>query len=384
MMKYTVQDSVLTLFPQGEINSVTAQDVEKEILSITDKNPCEGVVIDLSDIVYVSSAGLRIMLKFNQRFPKFQIINASLDVYDVFQMTGFTAIIDVRKKMRSIDVSNAELIGEGYFSFVYRIDKDTIIKVFRGKTPLSEVERELNLAKQAFVLGIPTAISFDVVRVGEQFGVVFEMLDCASLRDCFRDHPERYDELVEKYAGLLRTINTTECIDPTLPSAKQGWLDKLPPIEKYIDAAHFAKLRRLLENVEERNTFVHGDCHFKNIMVQGSDLLLIDMDTLSVGHPIFEFASIYAPYVAFEEDDPGNTGRFFGMDAALTQKMFRDVIAKYFGGFDESTYQKIALVAYAHMMWWNEVNTPDNIKRRNGNLGRLCALLDTIEDLNIG
>ena len=75
------------------------------------------------------------------------------------------------------------MIGNGFFSTVYRIDKDTIIKVFNRVSDPEQIERELKLAKQAFILGIPTAISFDIVRVDDKLGVRFEMLDCMSLRD---------------------------------------------------------------------------------------------------------------------------------------------------------------------------------------------------------
>ena len=383
-MRFDYIDNALTLYLVGEINSATAPTIDREIDGIIAKKKITSLVLDFDEVTYLSSAGLRIVLRLKQKYGEVSIVNASLEVYDVLSMTGFTTMMTVQRKLAEIDVSNAELIGEGFFSLVYRIDKDTIIKVFRQHTALSEVERELNLAKQAFVLGIPTAISFDVVKVGDRLGVRFEMLDCASLRDVFRDHPERYDEMLHKYADLLTTINTTEPMDPTLPDIKAAWISKGRTCRRYLDDAHYAKLMDLLSGIEDRQTFVHGDCHYKNIMVQGEELLLIDMDTLSRGHPIFELASIYAPYVAFEESDEGNTQRFMGISAEFTQKMFHDLLALYFGKEDESYFKKIGLVAYAHMIWWNQANTPDNHVRHEVCLKKLIALLDEVEDLDIG
>ena len=383
-MKYFLEDDVLRLAPEGEINSVTAPELDKEIENILKNVTCSSIVFDFSGISYLSSAGLRVVLKYHKRFPRSRVIEAAPDVYDVFEMTGFTSIMEIRRRLATVDVTGAELIGEGYFSLVYRVSDETIIKVFRQKTTVENVERELNLAKQAFILGIPTAISFDVVRVDDKLGVRFEMLDCFSLRDLFRDHPERYDELVKKYAELLTKINTTESIDPTIPDVKKEWLGKAKACEEYLSKERYAKLVRLLESVEDRDTFVHGDCHYKNIMEQNGELLLIDMDTLSKGHPIFELASIYAPYIAFEEAEKGNTEVFLGLSGTLAQKIFHDMLDIYFGRHDEEAFRKIGLVSYCHMVWWNKVTSPENKTRHAVCLGKLEQYLDEIDDLDIG
>lgn len=203
-MKNEFIDKTLTLYFSGQVDSTNASAVEEDVnKTLASHQDFERIVLNFNDLAYISSAGLRIVLKLLQQYKNVSIIDASPDVYDVFQMTGFTKMMEIRRRLVEIDVTGAELIGEGFFSLVYRINKDTIIKVFRQVTDISEVERELNLAKQAFVLGIPTAISFDVVRVGDKLGVRFEMLDCASLRDIYRDEPERYEEMTKRYADLL-------------------------------------------------------------------------------------------------------------------------------------------------------------------------------------
>ena len=383
-MKFVLNNDVLRLILVGEINSMTASSVEAEIDKTLENKTFSSLVLDFEQVSYVSSAGLRVVLKLKQKYGNVSIINASIEVYDILEMTGFIDIMPISKILRKIDVSKAEVIGEGYFSVVYRIDKDTIIKVFKRATDTQDIQRELNLAKQAFVLGIPTAISFDIVMVGDKYGVVFEMLDSVSLRDLFRDHPEKYDSLIDKYAALLKKINTTEPTDNSLPNAKEKWLEKLELIKPHFDENQYKKALNLLNSIPEKNTFVHGDCHFKNIMTQGDDLFLIDMDTLSKGHEIFELAAIYAPYVAFDEDDPGNTVRFLGVSKELATNIYHDVVKKYLGNDKEENYDKIKLVSYIHMMWWNRVNEPSNNVRLEGCKSRLLPLLEKYNDLNLG
>ena len=378
-------ENQLTIFLKGEINSLTADEVEKEILSVINGETFDKLVLNLEDITYVSSAGLRVVLRLKQAYKDFSVEDACPSVYDVFQMTGFTNIMTVKKAMVKIDVTGCEIIGEGFFSIVYRLDKDTIVKAYRRDTDIKEVERELGMAKKAFVLGIPTAISFDIVKVGDKLGVRFEMLDSVSLRDLFRDNPDQFDSLLDRYINLMLKINNTESDTKELPHAKERWIEKLNKISNYLDDGEYSKLLTMLNNIPERNTFVHGDCHFKNIMSQKDDLLLIDMETLSIGHPIFELAAgLFIPYVAFEEDDPGNSERFLGVSAELAYKIFDKGVSKYLNNDNPSLKDKIKIVGYVHLLWWNQINEPDNKVRFNGVLSRLKALVKKYKDLDIG
>ena len=383
-MKYTLDNGVLVLYLQGELNSYNADGVEKEINStLTDKS-FDKLVLNFENMRYISSAGLRVILKLKQLYNDVSITETSLEVYDVLQMTGFTNILPVKKALKRIYISGAEIIGEGFFSTVYRIDKDTIIKVFNRTSDPEQIERELKLAKEAFVLGVPTAISFDIVKVDDKLGVRFEMLDCMSLKTVLLNYPEKREEYIKKYAELLKKINGTECFNPIIPNIKEFYLKKIEAIKPYLEEKYYLKAKKLIEGVEDRKTFVHGDCHFKNIMVQGDDLLLIDMDTLSVGHPIFELAALYTPYCAFNEDDPGNAEKFFGIKDEDANKLFRALVALYVGKDDQDIINKIRIVSYIHMVWWNRTNEPQNNVRLNGCKERLIKLLDEYNDLDIG
>ena len=372
----------LIIFPEGRIDSYSAEAIGNEIFNIAEKENFEKLILDFSKVNYISSAGLRVVLKIKQRYSDCSVIETSLEVYDTFAMTGFTEMMDIRKALRKVDISHAEVVGDGFFSTVYRIDRDTIVKVFNRTSDPNQIERELKLAKQAFILGIPTAISFDIVKAGEKFGVCFEMLDCSSLKGLLSKNPEKMPEYLDKYAHLLKTINTTECTSSDIPHMKKIYQEKVELIKPYLDEKHYEKAKKIIDNIEERSTFIHGDCHFKNIMVQKDELILIDMDTLSVGHPIFEFAQLYAPYVAFDEDDPGNCKRFFGIEGKDAQALFYALLKKYIGKEDPVIIDKIKLIAYIHMVWWNRVNEPENNVRLEGCRSRLLPLLDKYDDVN--
>jgi anti-anti-sigma factor len=62
------------------------------------------VIIDCDELEYISSAGLRIVLKIKKDFPNTKIINCNQAVYEIFEMTGFTEMMDIEKGYRKISV----------------------------------------------------------------------------------------------------------------------------------------------------------------------------------------------------------------------------------------------------------------------------------------
>ena len=357
-MKTSKSDNEIILSFEGEINSTNAEGVEKEVFQELGSNPPEQVTFNFKDLTYISSAGLRILLKVKQLCPSLRLIEVSNEVYSVLEMTGFVTMIAVDRALTEIDITGCEKIGDGYTCEVYRLSPEMIVKVFKEGIDLNDIQRELNLAKQAFVLGIPTAISFDIVKVGSRYGVRFELFASGSLRDAFRDEPDRFDELVQLYAGLLKKINETVPTTNDLPSADDLAMEKTKSAKEGLTEEEFVKLQKLIGEIPHAKTYVHGDCHFKNILMQNGDLFLIDMDTLSVGNPIYELAAIYCTYIAFEEAKPGNSEEFLGVPKALSERVFDATLLAYLGKNDEETYWKIRVVAYSHMCYWVKKYAP--------------------------
>ena len=54
---------------------------------------------------YISSAGLRVLMKLRKKAGKaLPVLNVSPEVFEVFEMTGFTELLDVKKRLREIAV----------------------------------------------------------------------------------------------------------------------------------------------------------------------------------------------------------------------------------------------------------------------------------------
>lgn len=89
------QDAMLTLAIEGRIDTTTAPAFEAEIDAI---NGVGELVLDFAGVEYISSAGLRVVLKAQKlmnKNGKMKLINVNDDVMDVFDITGFLDILTI-------------------------------------------------------------------------------------------------------------------------------------------------------------------------------------------------------------------------------------------------------------------------------------------------
>ena len=337
----------------GRIDSTNAADAEAMINGAIDGFSGE-LVLDAQELSYISSAGLRVVLRLKKANAATRIINAGSEVYEIFDMTGFTEMMDISKAYRELSVDGCEVIGEGANGKVYRIDADTIVKVYKNRDALEEIHNERELARKAFVMGVPTAIPYDVVKVGDLYGSVFELLNAKSFAKLMIAHPEQTEQYAKESVEILKTMHNTMLKPGELPDKKQEALVWATYCKDHLPEAVGAKLVALVEAIPDTNNMLHGDYHIKNIMQQNGENLLIDMDTLAMGHPIFEFAAIYAAYVGFSCIDRENVHQFLGIPYEQAQVFWKTTLRAYFETDDEAVLQKIedqsAAICYARLL----------------------------------
>ncbi|MBE6085021.1 MAG: STAS domain-containing protein [Selenomonas ruminantium] len=87
---------VLKISLSGRLDAVTAPDLDKvvqnELTGITE------LTLDFTDLVYVASAGLRVLLLAQKRMKKqgfMKLTHVNKDVKDVLEMTGFIDFLTI-------------------------------------------------------------------------------------------------------------------------------------------------------------------------------------------------------------------------------------------------------------------------------------------------
>ena len=337
---YNVNDGVLNVALEGRLDTDASVKFDAEIAQISKSNPHESMILDAQKLEYVASSGLRTVLKLAKTEKNFSIENVSPNVYNVFEMTGFSRIINIRKALRKIDLDNCEKIGFGGNGAVYRISEDEIVKVNYNPLTYAALDKELAKAKEAFLLGVPTAISFDLVDCGEgRRGVVYETIKSKSLGETIQSNPDQMEELTEKYVEQLNILHAVHTDNPVFGNAKDSYRKQVEGASKYLTEEEGKMLEQLLEVLPEGDRLTHGDAHTKNIMIQNGEMLWIDMEGMAVGHPIYDLISISAVLNGIRNDDQVTMG-ICGMDVATVLKFKECFIKKYFKTEDPQMIQR--------------------------------------------
>lgn len=383
-------DNRVTAYLEGRIDSANAAALQGALEAVWAENPGCELMLDAGGLEYISSAGLRVLLQVRKAQGSLTVRNVSPEVYDILETTGFTQLLDVKKAYRRLSVDGCEVIGRGYFGTIYRIDDETIVKVYRGKDSIPMIENEIRMAKRAFLSGIPTAIAYDIVRVGEDYGCVFEMLRASTYMEWIRTAPRDREQIVDSYARLLKQVNDTVLEGEALPSAKRRFLGYLEVVGGLLPPDRRKRLEALIEAVPESLNAVHGDCHLNNVMRVGDEPMLIDMDTLSVGNAVFELACIFFDYIPFDEDEPGNSMKIYGISTETARYIWDRTTRVYFGGADgdrlDDIRNRVMLLGWLYFLYRMQTDfkgRPLSDIRTTHACEHIGELLDAVKELAI-
>ena len=82
----------------GSLNTNTVGELEAALEPVLSGGAADSLVFDFAGLEYISSAGLRVLMMAFKRLGGggVAVENASTEVRDVFDITGFSALFDIR------------------------------------------------------------------------------------------------------------------------------------------------------------------------------------------------------------------------------------------------------------------------------------------------
>ena len=129
-MRTDLKNNLLTLYLEGRIDSNRAAETEAAMLEAIRKYPEADIILDTENLEYISSAGLRALMALRKHSENLiPVKNVSPEVYDIFEMTGFTELFDVQRALRTVSTEGLEIIGRGATATVYGcfLSKDPVL-----------------------------------------------------------------------------------------------------------------------------------------------------------------------------------------------------------------------------------------------------------------
>lgn len=330
----------------GKIETNTSEEWKEKLNAIRDDHPQGRLILDLKGVNYISSAGLRVLLQLGKKeidrygkesdYSKIWIRNVADNIYDVMVVTGFIEMFIVSKPLAMMTVEGLPVIGVGASGKVYRIGSDRIVKVFGGIFDYTELEAERVHARTALIQSIPTAIPFEIVQTEEGLGLIFELVDAKSVTKAMLDDPANTEDYMRRFADLAHKVNSTECDPGRFHSIKDLYKSRILASAPYYKEGDADKLIRLIDNIPERHTMIHGDFHPGNVMINSDkEMFIIDMFELSYGHPMFDVMSMVGITHSWTLFAPQMATGYFSMTIDQLNEVYKYYIKYYFNGLSE-------------------------------------------------
>ena len=310
----TLHEGKLTIAINGQVNSNMAIMLQEEIDAAIEKNRSEisELVLDAEEMSFISSLGLRCILQLKKEWPEIMVINCCAEVYNVFKMTGFTRIITVTKALPRFSLEIMEPV-DGLVG-VYHLSDETMVKVFPKGTELSAVEREMHLSREVFIWGVPTVMTFEVVRVDDCYGLVFESVEKKAI------DATTLGDLMKRFHQHI--IEPDEQITSVLEAEKQKVRDK---VAEYGEE-RVSKMLQVLNTIPEGSALVHGNFSMQKVAFseRGEKPVIIDMSSIHFGNPLLDMTRLYSSLTEVHRGD-----------------YFDELLRAYYNNESEDTIEKI-------------------------------------------
>ncbi|MGA1398818.1 MAG: phosphotransferase [Phycisphaerales bacterium] len=263
-------------------------------------------VLDFAACDFVSSAGIRFVLSVHQRMlaagGRVRVTNLHGDVAGVFEVTGLAQILHLEhvdaepRPPREISIDGIKPFSAGVCGECFRIGPEKIVKLYRDGVSPAVAEQEKRLARQAFIMGIPTAISFDMVSCRGRVGVEYEMLEAELFSDVIRRDPDDVERYAEMLAEVMGKVHAAGDDLGDLPVLRDRIRDNIESVRGELPDADVDLLQARLAAVPGEECCVHFDLHSSNIMLRRGRPIIVDMGDLSRGSPWFDVAVVFMIY----------------------------------------------------------------------------------------
>lgn len=307
----------------------------KELEGVPEDMP---VICDLDNTTYISSSGLRLALLLERKHKNIKFINADPAVYEIFEETGITNILSVKRKPRKIDPITGEPLARGSNGEIYVIEDDIIVKMFSPNTTREEIVEEWKNAQTALALGVPSVICYQMLTDGERLGIMFERMKTASFATVVYSDYEHFDRYAVRFAGLLKELHGIHDKKHDFHSVKTAFSELIFKAD-YLSEDEKAKMTAFLDAVPDSDCVIHGDFHPKNIGENMGLLILLDLAEIGYGHPLFDFMASYYDLILSGQtvgvEHPEITKQFFGLSVEELAKLWDILLGNYFPGISE-------------------------------------------------
>lgn len=289
---------------EGIIDTNSAVNFGETVIDAHNKYPQAKITLDFSKVEYITSACIRYLLSFVKEKYNVVLIGVRKEVNTILKLTGLDCILDIEQEVISIDVSNCKLLGKGFHSAVYKIDDDKIAKIYFDIKDLDMLINERIIAKQAFIKGVPTEISYGMCEVDGKPGLIYELVDADTLISILKNNPEDMDKYIEGYVNLVKEFHKYDSKGfVEVPDYKLILRNDIKDLIPYFSNEEINKMNMVLDEIPDSINLLHGDIHPGNVMVTSKGMIFIDLSDTRFGYGDLDLVYLNRTLVQFTKLD---------------------------------------------------------------------------------
>ena len=301
MKKYSFKGKLegekLFFYISGQIDTMNSPDLYADFIVIRQQYGEVSVIFDCSGLTYVSSSGLRFFLKVHKEESKgIKLINVSHDVYERFEMTGFTEFFKIEKGLRDVSDEKFIKIGSGGGIDIF-CSNELLLKVYSEKTELKEVELERDINHAILKYGIHTLISYDIVKYQGRYGLLYEKnTDAKTIAAEIKENPDKSDFYASAMGKLLRQIHSFKPDIKGLSNVADLNRTFVRGMAQWLEPVEIEAMMNLINSIPVGNTMLYYYFNPEHIFIYKGELSLINMSNIRIGNSLFDFARAFRPY----------------------------------------------------------------------------------------
>ena len=201
-------------------------------------------------------------------------------------------------RFRNNTAAALPLLGKGRTACLYDMGEGKALKLFIPSIPYSTIHNELVRLRMAHNCGLPVPAGYEIVRSEDRYGILMDRMPGIGLETLIREKPEERMTLIMRFAESVKAIHQISMTGTGAVDIREESIHLCEQLEReYCSEEEAAMIRSVFDIIPRAETFVHGDCHPGNAIMDERDIRYIDLMFTGKGHPVFDLLGMYAHYV---------------------------------------------------------------------------------------
>ena len=338
-----IDDDYLILKVKGNIDPDNADEFAKKLIEARQKNPEKLLKIDLSETEKISGPGLQALLEL-QRGEKrpVTLCNVPSDVMENINASGMSDLFRISEVIKDVQVSENDLIGHFGTTRIYKLGNDKILKVYADDTSAEQVICERRRGRVALKYGVPSLLSYEIVRCNGFYGLAGELSNSRSVSSLIRESPVNITKCGMLMGQLLKKIHSVKVNPEDLPDINVLGHENINKATKYLHPKEIGQIMSMINSIPESDYMIHGNFSSRYAFVHGDHCMAGGFMWLARGNYLFDLGVIYMTHIL--------CGEFLakpltGIEADDAKQLCQMILQSYAG--DSFKYKKMLPAIHA-------------------------------------